>query len=302
VAPFRYVGAGRYSRAPRMLFTASRWDTLVVLEPNKFILEAPVPLAEGASRALGLVAGPDDTAWVLHERELGVVEDGWERLVVRDLPAVPQQLLFAQGRLVVGSARRVDVYAPEGDGWRREGALLRPGSELVAALSVQPDGRVAVLWSGLDADGEELQGGLYTAGALAAGGAPDVTFGPASWPPGFLGLVEMKRGTILLFREGGDGGGPVSRPLVSSGAQDVLASVIDALEPLLVTPNGQLVAWEDRLSGDHVLRMASLWDLDGWNAYGEYRLPGPFSRPAIDPTGEWLYVPLVGDDRILILN
>jgi hypothetical protein len=63
------------------------------------------------------------------------------------------------------------------------------------------------------------------------------------------------------------------------------------------------VSIESPAARDNALHVASLFaGGPGFLEDSRCRLTGPSARPATDPTGEWLFVPVVGSEHLMVLD
>lgn len=274
-------------------FLARKLRRLVSLDSYSLALNAPIPLADGASAPLGLAHTAGGTVWVLHQNDLGRIDGASETLVMRNLPVAPSTLAFAgDGRVLVGTQQEVSVYK---DGARQGGLSFAPNR--LAHLAVEADGGVVVAWS----TAAGLQGGKWSVGDLAAGKAPLQPFAADPGLHGFFGMLEMLAGP-MLFYSSCKGGGPCSVQLDPQLNARPLLTVLDEPGPIIPTPDGRYFLWSRREQNDGRLRLVSSWPGYDQTDFTTWPISAGFSRPTFDPSGEWLYVPVPGTDEIQVFQ
>lgn len=285
----------------------------VVLPVDTYLVESGVPisLAAGASDARGLGAAPDGAIWVMHQSELGVVSSSGETVVTpSDLPNPPLALAFpAAGAVLVASERDVSLYrkAATGSSYLRQGTLDLPGR--FVKLVATPAGEALVVWAVLGTNGVAAHAGLWTLDALAAGGAAKESWDPPAALRGFVGAAAQAGGAVLFFREIAATTGtnaPTPGFVALSGslaASPARPAPLDEPGPLLTTPDTRFVLWARQQSGDRTLRLLYAWPGEpSYYDLGTWPLDADFAEVALDASGEWIFVPLLGRDEIIVLQ
>lgn len=309
-------------------FLARQLRAVLPIDVNLLEPAPPIPLAAAASAPRGLVAGPDARIWVMHERELGVVSRSGEQLVTAsDLAVPPTHLAFPSAdKVVVGSDQDIALYtrAAGAQTYARTAALRVPATGRLVVLRATAKGEVLGVWAAVDANNELgviAHAELWTPAALAAGAsgtrralfASDQVRDAQQRPilKGFLGALPQAGGALLFFADvatlhpAGSNAPRAGALLLDAelAAGALRPAPIDETGPILVSEDGRHVAWARRVSGERTLRLAyagaasaSLYDTTTW------QLGGDMAAVVSDQTGEWLFVPLLGQDRISVLQ
>lgn len=166
-----------------------------------------------------------------------------------------------------------------------------------------------MVWAVVSAGGVVAHAGLWTLDALAAGGAPKASWEPSASQRGFVGASPQGGGVLLFFSEvAATTGTKAPQPGVvaldpSLHAGPARPSPMDQFGPLLTTPDDHFVLWSRQRSGQFALRLLTAWPSDpAVYDLGTWPVDSDFSEVVIDPSGEWVFVPLLGRDEITVLQ
>jgi hypothetical protein len=287
------------SRSPRMLVLARALRQILEVNPYTLAFHRGEVLS-GVSAPLGLARAPDGKVWVVHQSELGTVDGSTEKIVASGLPYPPQRVDFAaDGSVLVGSLQDITVVR----GGSVAGGLHLPGA--LALLEARTDGRALVLWSVSGSGGTAAGGGVYTIDALAAGGQPAIPLPPLPDVRGFIGAVSQRMGPTLFFTTAPSLGGAAAITLRADTLQPdaPVPSVVKEAGPLEPTPDGLYFLWTRQVSPDGILHVASYYDsTQGIRDYEVFQLSSRLSVPALDPSGQYVFTPLPGEDGITVLQ
>ncbi|MFP5451897.1 MAG: YncE family protein, partial [Thermoleophilia bacterium] len=145
VAPYSY-DPSEPERPQRIHLLARRAGLVITLDPSSLdVLDTP-SLDLDATEALRLARTPDLRTLVVHRRELGLLEEDGERLVLRDLKGVPTAIDFApDGRVVLGFGTSVELYGWVDEELERVGGATLPAGASLSGLRVYGD-ELLVAW------------------------------------------------------------------------------------------------------------------------------------------------------------
>ncbi|MDF1565770.1 MAG: hypothetical protein P1V51_22235 [Deltaproteobacteria bacterium] len=270
------------------------------LQPAK-----PRPMAPGTSPLLCVGTAPDGTLWVVHERELGYLDLESDEEVIR-LPNLPHRPLGIE----FGDEDRIFLPHLTGvmalQGGARKAGLALGAEERFELLATLPDGDVMVLWSASGSGERHARGGLWTAQGLQEGEPPHTRLTEPEGFAEFFGAVMLEHGPVLHYRfwpgEGEDeaivGLGHDLTPLYQT------TSEVDQVGPIVVTPDRRHYLWNRRETpSDFLLRMVTVDPGTPEMIELSYMdVTGPIGGATFDPTGERLFVPIVGTEEILIFE
>lgn len=282
----------------RMLVPQARGNQLASIDYDSLVARPPIPLAAGSSPVRGVAMPGVHHVFVVHDVEIGELnDDDSESILTSALPGT-QCLLFADAdasAVVALGAREASVLR----GSTVTGSATMPGPIVSGAF--RPDGKVLIFYGDAAKPLASPQARLYTLDALEHGGAPSAQFGGASQYQGFIGAFFTAWGPMLFFTWDAEANLPGSYAVV---LDDSLApkAAVDAVVPqagvVRMTPDGYFIVWMRKDSPDDLLRIESAYDLNGIYNYEAYRLDGLPVAPAFDSSGEFMYVPVPELDEI----
>lgn len=279
----------------RVLVPSTRTNQLAVIDWNQLVPLAPINLAAGGVRAV--VSPANLGIWVVHENEIGKLQDDDTEKILVTLPGTNCLLFPDTAGAAVVALRGTEADVIRGD--KVTGTTTLPGTPVGGGAL--PDGRLVIFYGDPAQPGASPAARLYTVDALEHGGAPDAEFAGATRYQGFLGAFVTAWGPMLFF--------DYDSQTHTSGSYAVLLDAklvakpaFDAFIPepgiIRLTPDGYFFVWQRRASHDNVLRILSAYELETIYAYEAYAAAGNPAMPAFDQSGEYMYVPVPELDLI----
>lgn len=311
VAPYSYDPAA--PQRQQLIQVLARTAPMVIdLDPNSITVLGTRPL-DPVSPPLRLAVTPDLRTLVVHRDAIGLLEEEGERIVhPGPLSGPPAWVAFLRdGRVLLGSLAAVDVYQWQAGALARQASLALPAGTsvtgLVSHLTRTPgrddhgDGgedSLLVTWRG----SAGLGGGFFQVPATVAAGAapiaPSKVLQLATTLGSPVGLADLLDGPAALF-----GSSALPGPAMLSrqgllGASPPIVSLASSPLVTRATPDGRFLVWVNEGSGEHVIRL--LQYSDQLYLWAGYRFEAHAAGPGLDPSGEWLYVPVPKMDMLSV--